>query len=165
VLSRLPWSPRPETKQRQKKLRRDQRDQLVNAMAEILQRGEESPFRYEAYCRHGLRSGLVLAGWSWALSDATAQAIVASALNRIGAKRPPWIEGQRGYAQSGTLILCANCHQCGKVLLTDLHLKYCSADCRDRFHHGIAKKWLGDADTYKWATRTTRGLDDAHNAA
>jgi hypothetical protein len=164
MLARTPWAPpKANSKKRQQRLAREQRHLLVNAMARILRKGEPTAFRFEAFCTHGLRTGLILQGWNWALADLTAAAVVRTALDRIGAKRPRWIEGQRDFAQMG-VILVDNCWNCGRPLLGNVSAKYCSDQCRGRFHGQVVRVWVREGDAYKSATRMARGLDEQHNA-
>ena len=166
MLSKLPWTPRPAlVKPRQRKLKREQRDALITAMAKMLRNAEPTCFAREGYCTHGLRAGLVLQGWGWELANVTAHNVVKDALNRVGAKRPSWIEAQANFAQGGALVLCEHCWQCGKLLLGATDVKYCSGSCRQQFHSQVARIWVREGgDAYRSATRKTRGLDVQHNA-
>jgi hypothetical protein len=110
------------------------RPRMIRAAAEILSHGEPSLFRYEAHCRHAIRSHLCLEGALWAEADQRAASIVTAALDRIGAVRPTWHEGQLEHAENFE-IEHRNCAMCGARSGEDLvftHGKYCSALCRHR---------------------------------
>mgnify|MGYP006270508013 CR=1 FL=1 len=100
---------------------------LVARIIVILRRGEPSRFRYEAACRHGLRIGWVLQGWSWSRSDAAASEIVALALSKMGVARPSYEEGQ---PESVETVKGARqwCTVCGGELEFG-QVRYCSAIC------------------------------------
>jgi hypothetical protein len=138
MLSRLPWTPAPETAAKPKpKLRRINRDRhrhLVETVANILRHGDPTKFALEAYSRHALRSGLCLKGWGWQEADAIAAEIVAAALNRIGARRPTWMEGQPEWTQDGVIVFeRTRCIQCGWKL-PEGHRKFCGPLCHAAFH-------------------------------
>lgn len=136
---------------------------LVACVADILRRGEPSPFARMAWCRHELRRALITVGCTWTVADWTAEVVVLAALDMIGARWPSWREAQSDYCQDGTLILRQSCRDCGKPLLNDWDTKFCDAACRQRWHSRVARTWLRkDADAYGAAVRTTRGLDEQH---
>lgn len=130
MLARTPWTPKPEPKAKLRRINKDRRRHLVETVAAILKRGEPTVFAFEAACRHGLRSRLCLQGWKWAEADALAAEIVATALNRIGARRPTWEEGQPEFAQNGAgaLIERTRCIRCHKPL-PENHRKFCGHTC------------------------------------
>ena len=102
------------------------RRQLVGTTAEILATAELSKFEHEASCRHGIRTTLVLQGNPWEPSDAEAASIVTQALDRIGAVRPRYLEGQPEF----TLAPGHQCQRCGAPLADDAgHRRYCSSNC------------------------------------
>jgi hypothetical protein len=109
----------------------------VGVLAPILRRAEPTPFALEGAMRASIRSRLCLRGWRWPDADRAAVEVVLIALNRIGAARPTWKQGQPEYTQDGTiripLTCCANCGS----LLPDEHWRYCSPQCGDAFRHRI----------------------------
>jgi hypothetical protein len=137
MLSRLPWTPKPETKPRVFKLSKDRRRALIGSIAGILGDGRTSPFEFEGECRHGLRSGLCEIGWPWAVADITAGEIVARALGRLGVKRPTWMQGQPDWVDtapdSRTTWERTDCARCGKPLpegdVNRFYRRYCSRLC------------------------------------
>lgn len=132
MLSRLTWSPKPKPKPKQ--LNKDRRAHLVKTAANILRYGEPTKFALESDCRHSLRAGLCLKGWSWSDADCVAAEIVAAALNQIGARRPTWQEGQPEYCQPGIIALArSRCVRCGWKL-PEGHTKFCSRICNAGYH-------------------------------
>lgn len=113
MLARVPWTPTLKATPKPKRLNKDKHRHLVETVAAVLKSGEPTHFAFEASCRHGIRSSLCLQGWGWQEADATAADIVATALNRIGARRPTWQQGQPGWTEEGVLrherTHCARC--------------------------------------------------------
>lgn len=141
MLSRLHWTPKPETERKRKKLRitKDKRRLLVEAAALILAEGTPTKFALEADCRHGLRQHLCLDGWSWHEAETAAKEIVDAALNRIGAYRPSWKEGQPEYTQDGVVVFeRTRCIRCGWKL-PEGHHKYCSSICAKNHHAAMSR--------------------------
>jgi hypothetical protein len=116
------------------------RRRMVSAIADVLRTGEPTIFRFEAVCRHTLRSVMVLRGRSWPLSDQLAAEVVRSALQLIGAQRPPWLWGQREYTadSSATRIAVTHCLNCG-TQLEDERTKFCSGRCGNHYRK-VAEK-------------------------
>lgn len=103
-----------------------ERRDLIADTAEILASAELSKFEHEASCRHGIRTTLTLQGNGWQLSNEEAAAIVTAALDRIGAVRPQFLEGQPEY----TLSPGHQCQRCGAPLGDEAgHRRYCSPEC------------------------------------
>jgi predicted nucleic acid-binding Zn ribbon protein len=128
MLTRVPWL-RAETKPKPRPLKKDRRDHLIAAVADILRQGAPTAFSFEASCRHGLRAAFCLYGWTWAEADATAADILAAAIRKVGARRPTWQEGQPEWTQYGILAIeRTTCIRC-KAPLPEGHWKYCSMLC------------------------------------
>lgn len=103
-----------------------ERRDLIADTAEILASAELSKFEHEASCRHGIRTTLTLQGNGWQMSDEEAASIVTAALDRIGAVRPQFLEGQPEY----TLSPGHQCQRCGAPLSDEAgHRRYCSPEC------------------------------------
>ena len=87
-------------------------------------------FGLEGPLRAALRGDLCREGWCWQDADEAAETVLASALEEVGAVRPPWNEGQSEWAiSSGDLLertRCVNCHG----PLPEERTKYCSDQCR-----------------------------------
>jgi hypothetical protein len=116
--------------------------QLVDKAACILRTGESTKFEFEGACRHGIRSALCLGGWPWSDADAAAAAIVAKALNQIGAVRPTWDQGQPDYAVAyGSQR--SRCARCDGPIAEDrgssngTPVKFCSDLCA---HNAMAER-------------------------
>lgn len=123
-----------------RKINQARRNHLIDRVAAILRTGETSKFEFEASCRHGLRSSLCLQGWSWADADQLAAEIVAAALNRIGAERPSWKEGQPEYTQEGVIIEHrATCLRCRGGPLPEGHWKFCSSLCANAHKQSLMR--------------------------
>ncbi|WDR07293.1 hypothetical protein PSQ90_07705 [Devosia rhodophyticola] len=108
-------------------LSKAKRQAIVEKVAVKMQDWRASPFQNEASFRHGLRAGLCLVGFSWHRSDLEASVIVSASLNKIGAVRPTWAEGQCEY-----LGAYDNCVHCGHELSNDQIVhgdRFCDLDC------------------------------------
>lgn len=130
-----------------RKLNQARRNHLIDKTAKILNTGEASKFEFEASCRHGIRSSLCLQGWSWTDADLIATEIVAAALNRIGAERPTWAEGQPEYTQNGGGALiertrCIRCH----TQLPEGHYKFCSKLCGQSHREVLIRRQIMSED-------------------
>lgn len=101
----------------------EKRKHVINDVMDILQDWRSSPFEYEGYARHSLRSGLCLEGSSWAAADDEAQSLLSAAFQAIGAPRPTWDQGQRTYSDNGV-----RCGWCGGDLEGSPG-RYCSKLC------------------------------------
>lgn len=109
------------------------RARLITTAAGLMKRSEPSPFAFEAVIRAWLRSHLCMLGWQWADADFAAEGVTEGAVNRIGARRPTWKEGQPEHTQEGYVLQerfhCANC---GSILEGDQR-KFCSTTCGFNF--------------------------------
>lgn len=106
-----------------------QREHAIEQAQVLLSRWQSSYFQYEGATRAGIRSGLCLAGYGWAKADQEAASLVEAALHRMGARRPTWEEGQRGYVEPRE-----NCINCGGLIPEELLLggrapRFCSTPC------------------------------------
>jgi len=111
------------------------REERVREVAKILATYEASVFQHEAACTHGIRQKLCLAGWGWHEAHDEARALVKAALDRLGARRPWWNEGQPDYALNdahGDFVERTRCARCAARLPEDAAAKriYCSDVCR-----------------------------------
>jgi hypothetical protein len=137
-------------KARAPRLTAGRRKALVERCAAILRAGEPTCFAFEATCRHSLRAGLCLNGWSWARADADAADIVAQSLRRIGAERPAWREGQPRYTQEGFCpVERTRCAWCAKPLPAEKFL-YCCTTCSQRARQ---VRRVRDERAYDYAVR------------
>jgi hypothetical protein len=131
VLWKLPpRSPARKTKPKFR-LTKDRQKALIAKVTDVLRRGEPTVFARSAATRHGIRSTFCLSGWPWLIADLTAAGIVDRALNRLGARYPTWLEGQREYTGHEPRIFCAN-PECGAPIPCEARLDqaYCSQACR-----------------------------------
>ena len=131
MLSRTPWTPKPEVKRRQQKLSKEARNALVSHLAQRFRRAEPTQFRFEADARNSLRAGLCLSGWNWQLADVIAAEMTRRALAQVGAVRPMWVEGQPGFT-TGIMLVVDRCLNCGEPLLSRVGTKFCSRSCAVR---------------------------------
>lgn len=106
----------------------------VVAVGAILRDWSSSPFEHEGACRHGIRAGLCLDGWSWPRADAEAARVVSEALSANGATRPTWEQGQPEWIDE--LTERTYCAWCGKRMPPQVEpnrngvsRKYCSKMC------------------------------------
>lgn len=114
------------------------KDPVVTRVAALLRAGDPTVFRFEADCRHGIRSSMCLAGHSWPVSDVVSQEIVREALALIGARRPPWAWGQREWTQDSkfTRVDWTHCLNCGDRLLEG-HRKFCGGVCASAYRRSF----------------------------
>lgn len=105
----------------------DRHMDLVAKTAAILDTFKATKFEHEGACRAGLRTAWCEEGNGWQRSDDAAAKVVADALDKIGARRPSWEEGQWVYAQREEQ--CAWCQ--GPIEDGDQSSgrRFCSADC------------------------------------
>jgi hypothetical protein len=139
VFAKQPRTPKPKAKSSGPRLAKDRERALVAAVANVLRTGQPTLFRFEASCRRGVRIELIGAGWRWATADAQAAAITERALNRIGARRPTWAEGQP-QAHATDLVYCAG-PDCTSAV-SDRRV-YCSVACMIRaknLHHAQERR-------------------------
>lgn len=101
---------------------------MVEMLLPFLREAQPTAFAEEGPRRHKLRSKLCLQGWPWDYADQQAAVIVHTALNRIGARRPSWIEGQREYCHQG-FLRDDYCWGCAEPL-PRYAKKYCCDRCR-----------------------------------
>lgn len=121
-----------------RRLRAGQRTKMIDALAPILRRAEPTPFVLEGPLRAHLRARLCLKGWGWKDADRAAEDVVGATLNRIGATRPSWKQGQPEYTQDGiTVVQRMTCTNCG-ARLPDGHTKFCSPVCATNFHSRLS---------------------------
>jgi len=115
------------------RLKSAQRVRFVDVVAPILRRAEPTPFALEGALRHWLRGRFCLKGWNWADADRAADEIIVAGLNRIGAERPTWKQGQPEYTQDGVMMVeRVTCVNCGSPLPKQ-HTKYCSQTCSTNY--------------------------------
>jgi hypothetical protein len=107
----------------------EERKAYINDVFDLMQNWRVTPFENEGAVRAGVRSALCLQGGSWPQADAEASRMVNSVFLRMGAKRPAWEEGQRGYS-----VAEENCAWCGVEVPDELNTgkiksRYCSSVC------------------------------------
>lgn len=134
-----------------RKINDDLRNRLLDTVIVILKEGRPTLFALEGTCRHHVRAFLCVEGWGWEEADIASADIVLTALNRIGAKRPSWADGQpeyRGNGFHGNMRRCINqkCH----ALLEDNQKLYCSDHCR---HYVVVTRWNEQNREYKNASQ------------
>lgn len=121
---------------RRQLLKGQQREHVVGKVETLLRQWTQSKFEYEGTCRHSIREALCLLGYRWQVSDIEAEGIVQEALNRIGAKRPTWAEGQPYYTDARE-----NCINCGNAIRPEDYgpkAKFCSVECASALHRRMA---------------------------
>lgn len=133
ALSRGQWTQPPAPRRRKPRvegwqLSERHYNELVELLIPFLREAQPTAFAEEAPRRHKLRTKLCLQGWPWDYADQQAAAVVHSALHRVGAKRPTWIEGQQEYCHSG-FLRDDHCWGCGNPL-PRYAKKYCCNQCR-----------------------------------
>jgi predicted nucleic acid-binding Zn ribbon protein len=133
MLAKTKWSPTPEPKTTRPvlvgwKLSKEKHDELIRLLTPFMREAQPTAFAEEAPRRYGLRSDLCLKGWPWPYADMEAASVVHAALQRVGAKRPMWIEGQLEFCHSGYLR-DDRCWVCGSPLPRH-RKKFCSDSCQ-----------------------------------
>lgn len=126
-----------------RRLNTDRANELTDLTSKILRTGQPTNFAFEGACRAGIRASLCLQGWGWTDADEAALAVVGRALNRIGAERPTWDQGQPEYAVLSGLER-TRCARCGDKIEEDrstrgLPRKYCSKLCSYSAYHERAR--------------------------
>jgi predicted nucleic acid-binding Zn ribbon protein len=111
------------------RLKGERRRHVVDEVIDLLKDWRFSKFENEGSVRHGLRAAMCLDGHRWPLADIEADLVVQEGLDRIGAKRPSWTEGQRDYADPHH-----NCAWCGQDLPEEMisgarQGRFCSSVC------------------------------------
>ncbi|WP_105437506.1 hypothetical protein [Neorhizobium sp. T25_13] len=117
---------RSATKVKSPRISNDRRRRhLVNQVMDVLKDWRFSEFENEGPIRHGLRAAMCLEGNAWAFADQEAASVVLEGLNRIGAERPTWEQGQPEFVARDT------CAWCRKPLEDDHDRtrKFCSVEC------------------------------------
>jgi len=113
------------------------RSRYIRALVPIMRRGEPTIFALEGPFRAYVRARLCLKGWHWRAADDAADDVVTAALNRAGAQRPPWKEGQPEWTQDGAVLQeRTRCVNCGAPL-PEGHRKFCGTLCGDSFHQRV----------------------------
>jgi endogenous inhibitor of DNA gyrase (YacG/DUF329 family) len=134
MLAKTPWTPVPKAPQR--KLSKDERRRFVFVIVPVLQKSEPTAFRMEGYFRHSMRGYLCLQGFPWHLAEGESAMIIARALQRVGARRPRWTEGQHEYTATPGFAPAARwtCAHCGGSVPSGRRL-YCSRACSNAAAH------------------------------
>jgi hypothetical protein len=128
---------------RRRQAQRAARAEAVRRIACILKTYETSPFQYEGACIHGVRSALCLRGWQWSAANDHARSLVHSALDRIGARRPSWDQGQPEYLQYGIVMVeRTRCARCTRKLPDDRRI-WCSDVCFMNAHKAKQRRHEG----------------------
>lgn len=123
------------------RLNRDRQRAVRDKIAIIMREADPTPFAAEGPCRAGIRASLCLQGWRWRVADDAAAELVAAALNRLGARRPTWQEGQPEWTQPGIApVQYERCRNCFKVL-PDGHYKYCCKECHNSYKLRFDVRW------------------------
>lgn len=110
-------------------------ERIIDAVADILDQGEPTPFRFEALCRAVLRAGFVLRGTPWARADNMSAQIVAAAFAQLGVDHQvEWKMGQPEWTQEGHApVERTRCIECHRGLAGD-QTKFCGALCAWAYH-------------------------------
>lgn len=107
----------------------ERRKDVLERVEGVLGDWRLSPFENEAACVHGLRQGLCESGHGWARSQAEALILVGQGLDRLGAERPSWEQGQREYVEPAE-----NCRWCARPLDEGrMKSRFCAPHCAKMF--------------------------------
>ncbi|GEP54174.1 hypothetical protein [Reyranella soli] len=108
--------------------RRHHREPVVRRVAELLDTGTPTKWRWTTAARHGLRAAMCMKGIAWAIADARAEEIVTLARHRIGLSHyPSWIEARGDMPQEREFWYCAGC---GGRIDGGYRRPWCGEDCR-----------------------------------
>jgi len=122
------------SRRRSRRGERADRQARMRQIAEVLQQGEPTRFRFEGACRHAVRARLCLDGWPYHAADAEAHQLVQGALDMIAARRPSWAMGQPEWTQDGArLAERHHCARCAEPLPEGRRL-WCSDTCKNAAH-------------------------------
>ncbi|QDY69812.1 hypothetical protein [Qingshengfaniella alkalisoli] len=117
------------------RLGRQRYDHLINKLAAFMRREWQEDrvptlLAHEGNLRHSVRSALCLQGWKWESADEIARDLVQAALDRVGAKRPTWLQGQREFEERFiNRTRCKICH----FQLPEGRRVFCSSECGSVF--------------------------------
>ena len=133
-------------KQKRDRLQTQAFSRVVTIARAELADGRPTFFAKEGSTIAGLRAGLLLGGAvrAWRTADTIAREATGEALRDLGAKRPSWLEGQRGYTDTVTFM----CMRCARPLRDDpdsLSRRYCSMECR-RWAHDAQRRRARDEE-------------------
>ena len=111
-----------------------------NSLVAVMAKAEPTAFALEAVAVIVLRAQRCLEGWPWYAAHLEARDVVHVALNRVGAVRPSWQDGQRLPQYTET---CEWCHapfppDDGRAG------KYCSETCRVAALHDAHHGWTSE---------------------
>ncbi len=135
------------------------RDELVRRIAILLDDWKSSPFEHEAQCRYGLRIAFCRRGHDWHRSDQEAEMLVLQALDKNGAQRPDWMEGQPEFTYSRD-----RCAYCGGPMDMDDATpgqRYCSPECA---RSALERRFAGAQVGYNIVRRSAYRLVSKSNA-
>lgn len=140
-----------------KPINKDSNDRIVSEITEVLRGWRHSAFEREGACRAGVRSALCLSGNDWEASDNTAAEIVSTGLQRIGAKRPSWEEGQPEYLDAFSRCACCHGPLDEEDLLSNRRRRFCSETCaRVMIERFVVENRSKELLLYEEAMRTLR---------
>jgi len=132
---------------RKRKSKRQGRDaEAIALVAGFIKNGRPTPFTFEGFVVHFLRSTWCLNGEAYAEADAKARRVVLAALKQIGARRPTEFEASREYADARE-----NCLLCTKPLDFTATEPWRHAFCSEL----CCRAWnvKREAAMYYWTTR------------
>lgn len=129
------------------------RTALVERVTDQLAGWTTTPFQFEGAVRAGLRSGLCLADHGWQASDDEAAGLVTEALRGMGAERPTWEQGQRGYAEPHDF-----CEWCGGAMDDEERTRGQRFCCAEHAKAGLAHMARKDRRNFGRALESARRM-------
>jgi hypothetical protein len=122
-------SPAPPKKRHKPIYVGDQREHIIQRTIDLMRDWRSTPFEFEGTARYAIRATLCADGFAWSQADDEAAQLTSAALNRMGATRPTYEQGQREY-----LIPNEDCSWCQRpidptMLTGQFSVRFCSEIC------------------------------------
>jgi hypothetical protein len=130
-------------KAKAEKARRLHQEPIVRRVAELLETGTPTRWRWTSEARHGLRAAMCLRGAKWDAADKRAEEIVTLARHRIGLSRAPTWSAVQELPSERLYFYCGGC---GGYIDGGADRPWCSKDCnkilykREWWHQGGAEE-------------------------
>lgn len=115
-------------RKRKAKRERLHKEPVVRQIAELLETGKPTRWRFVSEARHGVRAGLCLDGMAWHVADTRAEEIVTLARHRIGLSQfPSWIDAHGEPPRERVYYFCESC---GGYIDGGASRPWCGDECR-----------------------------------
>lgn len=133
---------------RKKLIRGEARELMIDTVMDALKDWRLSEFEHEAATRTAIRLHFIERFQSWDVADTEAGALISTAFDRMGVKRPSWAQGQWEYTAPSD-----RCRGCGGELdeadRAD-NLRFCSSECARGYYERQNRRSY-DFDKQLWS--------------